>query len=170
MPRSARHLLCCVVRWYFVTRPLLITDDFSAPTSRSFSIAIIKETDSGYTFGARKLETIRERDPELPSFQYLLPQEEITIDVGDIHRARILEDHDDWQLVEFNYSNTYMATSIYRAYDDRIEPVSYQMTASIGDAVMGTAVTVLAVLLYALALLINFLRNRRANNQPPEPK
>ena len=149
---------------FFVTRPPLITDNFPEQTARSFSVAVVEETDDGYEYGRRTLQTIQERDPELPSFRYLLPEQRITINVGDIHHATIIEDHGDWQLIEFDYANTYMATSIYRAYANRIEPVSYQMTASVGDAMMAMMVTAIAVLLYLLAALINFVRNRRANS------
>jgi len=149
---------------YWVTRPPLITDDFSEPISRSFSVAIVEDTGSGFRFGRRTLETTLERDPALPSLRYLLPHDEITIDVGDFHYALILEDHGDWQLVEYDYSNTYMATSIYRAYDNRIEPVSYQVTASVGDAMLLMVFTFAALVLYGLAVLINFVRNRRAES------
>ena len=148
---------------FFVTRPPLITEDFAGQTARSFSVAIVEEADAGYEYGRRTLEIIRGRDPELPSFGFLLPEQRITINVGDIHHAAIIEDHGDWQLIEFNYSNTYMATSIYRAYADRIEPVSYQVTSSVGDVMMAVAVTIVAVLLYLLAWLVNFFRNRRAS-------
>jgi hypothetical protein len=147
---------------FFLTRPPLITGDFSAQTARSFSIAVVEETDDGYEYRRQTLQTIQEREPQLPALRYLLPEQRVTIDVSDIHYATVIEDHGDWQLIEYDYSNTYMATSIYRAYADRIEPVSYQMTGSVGDAVMAMAVTVIAVLLYFLATLVNFVRNRRA--------
>jgi len=150
-----------LVTGYLVTRPPLITEDFSGPTSRSFSIAVVEETDAGYHYGRQTLETIQVRDAGLPSLAYLLPQQRVTIDVGDIHHATVIEDHDDWQLIEYDYSNTYMATSVYRAYTDRIEPVSYQMTSSVGDAIGFMAVTILALLLYLLAASVNYVRNRR---------
>jgi len=153
--------LAVLVTGYLVTRPALITEDFSGPTSHSFSVAVVAETDGGYRYGRQTLDTIRERDPELPSLRYLLPQQRVTIDVGDIHHATVLEDHDDWQLIEYDYSNTYMATSVYRAYADRIEPVSYQMTSSVGDAIGFMAVTIIALLLYLLAASVNYVRNRR---------
>jgi len=150
-----------LVTGFFVTRPPLITENFPEQTARSFSVAVVEEAEDGYEYGRRTLQTIQERDPELPPFRYLLPEQRITITVGDIHHATVIEDHEDWQLIEFDYSNTYMATSIYRAYADRVEPVSYQMTASVGDAMMAMAVTAIAVLLYLFAALINFVRNRR---------
>jgi len=146
---------------FFVTRPPLITEHFPEQTARSFSVAVVEESDGGYEYGRRTLQTIRDRAPGLPSFRYLLPEQRITINVGDVHHATVIEDHGDWQLIEYDYSNTYIATSIYRAYADRVEPVSYQMTGSVGDAMMAMAVTAIAVLLYLFAALINFVRNRR---------
>jgi hypothetical protein len=147
---------------FFVTRPPLITEDFPENVARSFSIAIVEGDVGGAVYGRHTLEIVRERNTELRPYRYLLPEREITINNGDIHHVSVLEDHDDWQLIEFNYSNTYTATSIYRAYEDRIEPVSYQVTGSVGDAIMLMMVTAIAVLLYSLAQLANFIRNRRA--------
>lgn len=147
---------------FFVTRPPLITGEFPEATMRSFSIAIVEESGGGFAYARRALQTIQRLNPELPSPRFLLPEPRITIDVGDIHHAEVLEEHGDWQLIEFNYSNTYMATSIYRAYADRVEPVSYQMTSSVGDAMVAMMLTIVAVALYLLAVLINFIRNRRA--------
>jgi len=147
---------------FFVTRPPLITEDFSENVARSFSIAIVEESTDGAVYGRRTLETVLERGAELRPYRYLLPERQITINNGDIHHATVLDDNGESQLIEFNYANTYMATSVYRAYEDRIEPVSYQMTSSVGDVMMAMAFTVVAVLLYALARLVNFIRHRRA--------
>ena len=153
--------IAVLVVGFFVTRPPLITDNFSENVARSVSIAIVKEDTDGVVYERRTLETILERGAELRPYRYLLPEREITIDNGDIHHATVLEDNGESQLIEFNYANTYMATSVYRAYEDRVEAVSYQVTASVGDAMMLMALTVVAVLLYALARLVNFIRNRR---------
>ncbi len=154
--------LAVLVIGFFATRPPLITDDFSGDVARRFSVATVRETDAGFEYGTVRLETVLERHPELPSFGYVLPEQRITIDVGDIHHAVVEEDHGDWQLIEFNYSNNYRATSIYRAYADRVEPISYQMTSSVGDVFLVMLVTGVAILLYLLAALVNFIRHRRA--------
>lgn len=157
--------IAVLVIGFLVTRPPLISDNFPEEVVNRFSVAIVEEGADGAVYGRQTLQTVRERDSELPSFRYLLPERNITINVGDIHHATVLEDHGDWQLVEFNYSNTYMATSVYRAYEDRVEPVSYQMTSSVGDVMMAMAVTIIAVLLYFLAVLVNYARNRQAGNK-----
>lgn len=154
--------IAVLVIGFYATRPPLITEDFSGHVARSFWVATVREADSGFEYGSVRLETILKREPALPSFRYLLPEQRITIYVGDIHHASIIEDHGDWQLIEFNYSNTYMATSIYRAYADRVEPVSYQLESSVTDALVAMLFTAFAVALYLLVALINFIRNRRA--------
>jgi hypothetical protein len=143
----------------FVTRPPLITDDFSGTTARRFSIAIVTEVDGDNQYERRTLETLQESGREIPSFSFLLPEDRNIIVAGDIHHVTVLEDHGDWQLIKFNYSNTYTATSIYRAYVDRVEPVSYQMNSSFADVVVVFAMIVPA---YLLALVITFVRNRKA--------
>ncbi len=160
--------IAVLVIGFFTTRPAPITDDFADRASRKFSIATVRESADGFEYGRQTLEGYLERDPERLAFSYLLPEAKITIQVGDIHQAAIIEDHGDWQLIEFNYSNTYMATSIYRAYTDRIEPVSYQLNSSVGDAMAGMIVTIAALFLYLLAVIINFFRNRRAGKARAE--
>lgn len=154
--------LVVLVIGYFVTRPPMITADFSDSVASRFSVATVAEMADGFEYSILHLSSIRERHLRRPVLRFMLPEPRITINVGDIHHARILEDHGDWQLIEFSYSNTYMATSIYRAYFDRVEPVSFQVTSSVGDVFMVMLFTGVAVGLYLLAAGINFFRNRRA--------
>lgn len=154
-----------IVIGFFLTRPPLVTGDFSNVASRRFSIATVEQVDGQHQYGRQTLESVLERNPASPSFGFLLPEEGVVIDTGDIHRANVIEDHGDWQLIEFFYSNSHTSRSTYRAYADRIEPVSYQMTSSIGDVVM---VVVLAVPAYLLALTITFIRNRKGRKTGSE--
>ena len=80
-----------------------------------------------------------------------------------MHRADVVEDHGTWQLIEFYYSNTRTSTSIYRAYADRVEPLSYRITSSVGQ-VMGAMLVLPAVLAACLVFvpLVNWIRRRRA--------
>jgi len=142
----------------FLTRPPEITDDFSGRTARMFSVATVSQAGNGPDYGVTSLEALQTRSPDLSPQRFLLPEENVTISAGDIHRVTVLEDHGDWQLIRFNYSNSYTATSVYRAFAGRIEPVSFRMTSSIGD---GMIAIVLIVPVYLLALLITFIRNRR---------
>ncbi len=150
---------------FFATRAPMITDHFDDSVASRFYVATVEETAAGFEYGSLRLNSVRERDPRRPALRFLLPEPEITIDVGDIHHASVIEDHNEWQLIEFNYSNTYTATSIYRAYADRIEPVSFQMISSVGDVFAWALVTMVAVVLYLLVALFNFMRNYRATKQ-----
>lgn len=154
---------------YFVTRPPLITEDlYGERTLTRFSVATVVDGENGYEYGRWTLRTVSEIDMGSTPHRFLLPESEITIYVGDIHHASVIEDHGDWQLIEFSYSNTYMATSIYRAYADRVEPVSFQVTAGVGDAFAWLLVTMIAVVLYLLVAFVNFIRNYRAKKQAGE--
>lgn len=153
--------IAVLVTGFYLTRPPLVTEDFTGRVARSFWVATVTESDTGFEYGAVRLESIIARDARLRALEFLLPEERITINVSDIHHAAILEDNGEWQLIEFNYSNTYMATSIYRAYPDRVEPVSYQLKSSVSDAFVAMQFTVVAVGLYLLAVLINLIRNWR---------
>ncbi len=151
--------LLAVVVMYFITLPEAVTDDFTGNTARIFSIATVIPSQDGNQYRRTTLETVEARDEELLALVFLLPEKKITIDTGDIHHVTVLEDHDDWQLIEFNYANTYMAKSIYKAYADRVEPVSFRMASHVGQAMLAL---VLIVPVYFVAWLITVIRNRRA--------
>jgi len=146
---------------FYATRPPLITENlYGERTLTRFSIATVVDGENGYEYGRWTLRTVSEIGTGSPPRRFLLPEPEITIYVGDIHHARIIEDHDDWQLIEFNYSNTYHSTSIYRAFADRIEPVSYQVNSSVTDALIAMLFTAFSVALYLLVALVNFVWKR----------
>jgi hypothetical protein len=64
----------------------------------------------------------------------------------------VLEDHGDWQLVEYYHGNTAEVISRYRAFRDRIEPISFRVIADVGIAFVAMAMILPAML---LANLIN---------------
>jgi hypothetical protein len=150
--------LVAVIVMYFLSVPSTVTDDFGGNTARIFSVATVSESEGGTDYGRTTLESIEERDEELPPQHFLLPEERITIVRGDVHHAVVLEDHGDWQLIEFKYNNTYMASSVYKAYADRVEPVSFKMHAHVGQTTMAFLLILPA---WFVAWLITFLRNRR---------
>jgi len=116
---------------FFLSTPTE-TNDFTGLVAENFTVAGIVAGGDAIEQPYRVFTLARMNSGELnqDGVSFLLPKPKITINVGDIHRARILEDHGDWQLVQFDYSNTRTSTSIYRAYADRIEPVSYRLTSS----------------------------------------
>lgn len=144
---------------FFVTRPAAVTSDFHSQGAGPFSVAVVLEAQGGYEYVRTTLKTINARHPELPPQRYLLPEPEIRMDNENSYVVKVLEHHEDWQLVEFNYSNTYDSTSIYRAYPDRVEPVYFRVNSHVGQAMLALP---LAVAVYLVAVLIAFTRNWRA--------
>ena len=88
--------IVAVVAMYFVTRPAPVTEYFDGRTARLFSIAYAEVTDQGVEYRVTSLDAVRSRSPELPTIDYRLGDSDIRIDVGDIHRVSVLEDHGDW--------------------------------------------------------------------------
>ena len=142
--------LLCLTGMYFNTIPPEETKDFSGRVAERFFIAGVVKMNSqqNQEYMVFSLKALRSKNPILFNVTFLLPEKAITIKVGDVHRAKILEDHGEWQLVEFNYSNTHTSTSIYRAYNDRIEPVSYKLMSHVGQAIW-------AIILFIPALILS---------------
>lgn len=137
------------------------TEDFTGRTAHEFSVAAVGRSSPKAEGDYRvvNLERLNAGNIDLTDITFLLPQKSITINVGDIHRAEILEEHRAWQLIAFYYSNTRTSTSIYRAYQDRIEPISYRVTSSVGQ--FFGAITLLVPAL-VLSILISAILNWRA--------
>lgn len=150
--------IVAVVAMYFVTRSPPVTEDFDDRIARRFSVTYAEVTDRGVVYRVTTLEAVRSRNPELPRIDYRLGDSDIRIDVGDVHYVSVIEEHGDWQLVKFVYNNTYMGESIYRAYDGRVEPVSFHMVSHVGQAMAALALVIPA---YVLAWMIAVFRNFR---------
>lgn len=120
-----------LIAMYVATTPTETTD-FSGAIAWDFTVAgiVTGEVTNNRPYRVLTLQRLNTGNADLSNITFLLPQPTITINVGDIHRAEVLEFHDDWQLVAFRYSNTRTSTAIYRAYADRVEPVSYRVTSS----------------------------------------
>lgn len=145
---------------YYLTTPTE-TRDFTGTTARYFTVAGIVTGDSAAEGPYRvfNLQGLESGQLDLSEITFLLPQQSITINVGDIHRAEILEDHGSWQKVAFHYSNTRTASAIYRAYADRVEPVSYRVTSSVGH--LPAAIFLLLIALF-LTWIISAVMNWHA--------
>ena len=139
--------------------------DFGGQAARTFSVAVVIEEQDGFEYLRTTLETINSRHPELPPERYLLPVPEIRMSYENFYVVKVLEDHGDWQLIEFNYSNTYDSTSIYKAYTGRVEPVYFQINSHVGQVMLAVP---LALVIYVLAVLITFIRNWRARRADVE--
>jgi hypothetical protein len=136
-----------LVAMYFAITPE-ITENFTENQMRSFRVAAVSlsETAPKAKYAAYSLAAVQAqpRKIDLASMSFLLPQDVTNIfpDSGDTNKVTVLERHPDWQLVEYDFGNTYSSISRYRAFKDRIEPVSYRMTMSPG------------IMFYSIALLI----------------
>jgi hypothetical protein len=81
---------------------------------------------------------------------FLLPHGGARIpSAGDSYRFDVLEDHGSWQLVEVVFRNTHSSWSRYRAYADRVEPVSYRTDGSF-SALLPMLVLIVAAFVLAL--------------------
>jgi hypothetical protein len=106
-----------------------IKDNFDRH-ARDFHIAALnlrKDTNEA-RFRTVALADLRAGKVDLASVSFLLPESKIEIPSSDLHDVRVLERHPDWQLVEYRYGNTHDSTSRYRAFKDRIEPLTYRLT------------------------------------------
>ena len=82
----------------------------------------------------------------------------------DVHRVVVLENSTAWQLVQYEFDNTVSTVSRYRAFRDRIEPLSHRMTFHPGLVV---AFVVLMLPAWLLAWVAGLLWN--ALSPPPAP-
>jgi hypothetical protein len=89
---------------------------------------------------------------------FLLPGRTAEVPGGDLHRATVLESRADWQLIEYEYGNTVSSVSRYRAFRDRVEPLSHRVTFHPGVLV---TLTIAAVLAWLLAATVNWLWARK---------
>jgi hypothetical protein len=153
--------LLCLIGNYFATISPEETKDFTGRIAREFSIAVFAKVNSPQNpeYKVFNLEALRSGNVDLSDITFLLPEKAITINVGDIHHAEILEDHGEWQLVAFHYTNTRTSTSKYRAYNDRIEPVSYKLTSHVGQAFSAIVLLIPALI---LSMIITAILNWRA--------
>jgi hypothetical protein len=156
--------------------PVMVTLMYiaSTPTSvghlaereeRGFHVAAVRLKKSpdearfvGYTLQQLKSGKV---DPESVSF--LLPDGAVDIRQADSHQVTVLERHADWQLVEYRHGNTHDTVSRYRAFRDRVEPVSYRITMHAGVVLWALLLLIPAGLLGALVnFALKILATRRA--------
>lgn len=118
------------VTWmYFASTPE-ITGNFSEREQQDFRVAAVKTGAASKSpeYVSYTLAQLRKPSLDLSQVSFLLPEKVVEIPGGDIHRATVLESHSSWQLVEYDYGNTHSSSSRYRAFKERIEPVSYRIT------------------------------------------
>ncbi len=151
----------CLAAIFITSKNPEETKNFSGSLAKDFYVAAIVKKEPGQVpeYKAFNLEYLNTGKVDLSATSFLLPEKKITINVGDIHQAEILEDHGEWQLVAFHYSNTHTSTSKYRAYENHIEPVSYKLTSHVGQFISAIALFVPALI---LSVIISTIINWRA--------
>lgn len=96
-----------------------------------------------YPTARQILDAREENKDKAPSF--LLNNKSGSVTHGDPVTFKVLEEQDDWQIIEVFYNSSRQTWSRYKAYADNIEPISYR------DGSMATAFP--CVLAGALACL-----------------
>ena len=144
-----------VVPMYFASTPE-VTGNFHVGQQRDFHIAAVTQTKDANdaTVVPLSLAYLKTGKVDLASVSFLLPPGDIKVqDTGhDLHKVTVLERHQDWQLVEYHFGNSHDSISRYRAFKDRIEPVSYRNTMHMG-------LFVGAIILLVPVAIISFLIN-----------
>jgi hypothetical protein len=136
-PGGLTHLAVYIVAasaLYFGSTPE-VTGNFTERQENDFHIAAVRigkgALDADYSVVT--LAQIKAQKVDVAAFTFLLPQDVVDLHPGgDLHKATVLERHPDWQLVKYDYGNTHDSVSKYRAFKDRIEPVSYRQTMDMG--------------------------------------
>ena len=153
---------------YFFMTPT-VTGNFTEGHARGFRVAAARQIEDakgvksvGYI--SYSLAQVQSGDIDLTSVSFLLPQEVTNIhpDSGDMNEATVLERHPDWQLIEYRFGNTHNSTSLYRAFKDRIEPLSYRMTMHFG---LFVGAIVLLIPVWIVSALINAIWNAIAGRK-----
>ena len=162
-PGCMTHFLIYAVAagaMYFAGTPE-ITGNFSAAQERDFHIAAVRTAPSAGDgrFVALTLAALNAEKIDAASLTFLLPDgaDRVNIPGGDIHEVIVLERHPDWQLLEYRFGNTHDSVSRYRAFGNRVEPVSYRMTMSMG---LFFSAIVLLVPSLILSSLVNVIWRR----------
>lgn len=153
---------------YFVVTPEF-TGNFTESQARHFRVAAVKlikdaKGAEGSDYRAYSLLQLQSEKVDLASVSFLLPQDVVNVfpDSGDLNRATVLERHSDWQLIEYHFGNTHDSVSRYRAFKDRIEPVSYRVTGGVG-LIFGAIVLLVPV--WIVSAVINWIWNEVAGRK-----
>ena len=122
-----------VFLWFsFGVAPHLLyknTTDFSGKVAKDFYIALVEldTTNNKDKYSFRRLSDIESNPPDLSAYSYILPDTYSKIpSKGDTYYFKVLEVDAGMQLIEFSYGNTHSSWSVYRAFQDKIVPVSHR--------------------------------------------
>lgn len=148
--------LAAVTIMYRVATPEMAGPALTEREERNFRVAALrlKPAPQEAKFVGYTLSSIRSGKVDPSAISFLLPNEPFEIAQGDIHSVSVLERHAEWQLVEYRFANTYDSVSRYRAFKDRIEPLSYRITMHPGVFIWAFLLLIPAWLVGALVNLV----------------
>lgn len=151
-----------------------VTDFSGGEQDRDFRIAARRTTDERLPLAEQievfRLADLRAGKVDTTDLSFLLPGDvPRAVPGGDTNRVTIVERGSDWQLVRYDYGNGHSSVSRYRAFDRRIEPVSYRMT---GNFAIFIAAWFLLIPARGASLLLHALWRlaRRSRSRPREGK
>ncbi len=139
-----------------LTAPPEVTDNFSEQAPRFYVLG--KKGDQ------YQMLTLQKAIEQQAEFTYFLDQQEVELNVGDIHNIQVLSTTDETQLIEFNYMNTYSATSTYQVTGNQIRPIRYKINHLMGQGLFFLLAIIPAYLLSSLVFA--WWTRRRAKRQP----
>ncbi len=164
-PGCLTHIVLFVVAMaavYLWQSPGELTGSQIASQERHFYVAAVQRTGSRQQARILPMTLARLKAGELDmkSTSFLLPPGEIRVDADhDHHSVKVLERHPEGQLLEYHHGNTREAVSRYRAFHDRIEPLSYRVLAHVG---MAFTALLLLIPVAVTGMAINWLWKRMA--------
>jgi len=152
-----------LIALYFQSTPE-VTGSFTEKQQRDFHVAAVRlgKDANDTSYAAYSLAQVKAGKVDLASMSFLLPRDVIDIPGGDLHKVTVVERHPDWQLVEYRYGNTHDSISRYRAFKDRIEPVSYRITMHMG---LAFGAIVLLIPAWIVSAVVNAIWNAVARRK-----
>jgi hypothetical protein len=144
---------------YAVSTPEIAGSSLTEREERYFFVVVdqLKPANANERYQAASLRWLKSSKPDPTTVNFLLPEGAIEIYQGeghDLHSATVLERHPEWQLVEYKYANTHSSVSRYRAYRDRVEPVSFRYGFGVAHAFSGVILVIPALIVAALVNLV----------------
>lgn len=128
---TALYLPLMLLAWLLMRQPP-VTGEFPEKVARRFNVVQVTGNTQRATHRSISLWSLRDGAAAGSDVRYRLQVPELELHEGDVSRVRVVEDHGQWQLIEYYYANTHSSISVYRAWEDRVQPVSYQMTSHVG--------------------------------------
>lgn len=111
---------------------------------------IIEEAPNFYVLGLNgsnlRMLTLKNALASEDEYVFWLNQESVELNVGDMHRIKIVETTSDEQVIEFYYQNSYSSTSRYSVSSNKITPLKYKVNHHFGQGPIFLLALILAVI------------------------